>query len=172
MYWKGKNCNNCGLQNQFSRLCRKPKQTRSKVNSIEDNTTDQSVNAIQNANYNPQCESDFDSSDDNMLTRIASNTVQIEPKNMILPIGNTKVGTLIESGNVCKILNESLATEVINHFTFAQWLTTATAHELKTFANETIPVIGMVQATIESNGWRIEDAEFTVVRDALKPSIG
>ena len=30
----------------------------------------------------------------------------------------------------------------------------------------------MVQAPIESHGWRIEDAEFVVVRDGLKPLIG
>ena len=85
---KRKTCNNCGLQNHFSLVCRKPKSsstkpTPSNVNSIEETTTEQSVNAIQNTNYNPQCESDFDSSDDNMVARIASNTIQIEPKNTI-----------------------------------------------------------------------------------------
>ena len=50
---KGKTCNNCGLQNHFSRVCRKPKSTSTKstrpnVNSIEENTTEQSVNAVQN----------------------------------------------------------------------------------------------------------------------------
>ena len=30
----------------------------------------------------------------------------------------------------------------------------------------------MIQAPIASNGWRIEDAEFVVVRDGLKPLIG
>ena len=34
--------------------------------------------------YNPQCESDYDSSDDNMVAGIASNTIQIEPKNTTL----------------------------------------------------------------------------------------
>ena len=53
------------------------------------------VNAIQNGGYNSQCESDYDSSDDNMLASIASNTIQIEPKNTTLQIGNTQVGLLI-----------------------------------------------------------------------------
>ena len=83
--------NNCGLQNHISRVCRKPKSsstkpTRPNVNSIEEKTTEQSINAIKNANYSPQCESDYDSSDDNMVVRIASNTVQNEPKNTILQI--------------------------------------------------------------------------------------
>ena len=116
---KGKTCNNCRLHNHFSRVCRKPKSsytksTRPNINSIEENTTEESVNAIQNDNRNPQCESEYDSSDDNMVASIASNTVQIEPKSTILQIGNTKVGLLIDSGVVCKVLNESLATEVIN----------------------------------------------------------
>ena len=92
-------CNNCGLHNQFSRVCRKPKssstkQTRSIVNSIEDNATDQTVDAIKKANYNPQGDSDYDRSDDNMVASTASNTVQIKPKNTIIQIKNTKVGLL------------------------------------------------------------------------------
>ena len=102
---KGKTCNNCGLQNHFSRVCRKPesssnKSTRSNFNSIEETTLDQSVNAIQNTDYNPQCESDYDSSDDNMVASIASNSIQIEPKSTTLQIGNTQVGLLIDSGSV------------------------------------------------------------------------
>ena len=93
-------------------------------------------------------------------------------KNTILQIGNTQVGLLIDSSIVCSILNESLATEVVNNSTLARWLTTAPALELKTFANEPIPVIGMMQAPIESKGWRIEDAEFVVVKDGLKSLIG
>ena len=107
-----------------------------------------------------------------MVASIASYTVQIEPKNTILQIGNNKVGLLIDSRIVCSILNESLATVVISNYTLARLLTTAPAQELKTFANETIPVIGMMKAPIESNGWRIEDAEVVVVRDGLTPLIG
>ena len=165
------------MQNQFSRVCRKPessstKPTRSNVNSIEETTTEQSVKAIQKTNYNPRCESDYDSSYDNMVASIASTTVQIEHKNAILQIGITKVGLLIESGSVCSILNESLATEVISNSTLAQWLTKTPPQELKTFANEPIPVMGIMQAPAESKGSRIEDAEFVVLRDGLKPLIG
>ena len=103
-----------------------------------------------------------------MVASIASNTIQIEPKYTTLQIGNTKVGLLIDSGSVCSILNESLAKELVKISILAQWLTTAPAQELKTFANEPIPVIGMMQAPIESNGWRIEDAEFVLVKDGLK----
>ena len=120
-----------------------------------------------------QCESDQDSSDDNMVASIARNLIQIElKKKTTLQIGNTKVGIPIDSGSVCSILNECLAMEAVNNSTLAKWLTTAPAQELKTFANEPKPVIGMMQAPIVSNGWRIEDAEFVVVKDGLKPLIG
>ena len=107
-----------------------------------------------------------------MAASIASTTVQIEPKNTILQIGNTQVALLIDSGSVCSILNESLAVKVINNSTLARWLATAPAQELKIFANAAIPVIGMMQTPEENNGWRIEDAEFVVFRDGLKPLIG
>ena len=107
-----------------------------------------------------------------MAASIASNRIQIETKNTTLQIGKTKVGLLIDSGSVCSLLNKSLAMEVVNNSTLARWLTTTPAQELKTIANEPIPVIGMMQAPIESNGWRIEFAEFVVVKDGLKPLIG
>ena len=172
---RGKTCNNCGLQNHFLRVCRKPssnKPIRSNVNSVEETSTDQTVHAIQNMNYNPQCESDYDSSDDNMVASIAKNAIQIVPKNTILQIGNTQVGLLIDSGSVCSILPESLASEIVENSPLARWLMIAPSQELKTFSNEPISVTGMIQAPIASNGWRLEETEFVVVRDGLKPLVG
>ena len=174
---RGKTCNNCGLQNHFSRVCRKPKSSsnkpiRSNVNSVEETSTDQTVNAIQNMNYNPRCESDSDSSDDNMVASIASNAIQIEPKNTILQIGNTQVGFLTDLGSVCSILPKSVAAEIVENSPPARWLMIAPPQELKTFSNEPINVTGMIQAPIASNGWRLEEAEFVVVRDGLKPLVG
>ena len=174
---RGKTCNNCGLQNHFSRVCRKPKSssnksTRSNVNSVEETTTDQTVNAIQNMNYNSQGKSDYNSSDDNMVASIASNAIQMEPKNTILQIGNNHVGVFIDSGSVCSILPESLASEVVENSPLARWLMIAPPQELKTFSNEPINVTGVIQAPIASNGWRLEEAEFVVVSDRLKPLVG
>ena len=47
-----------------------------------------------------------------------------------------------------------------------------TLKKLKTFANEPVPVIGMMQTPVESNSWRTDDGEFVVVKDGLKPLIG
>ena len=135
---RGKTCNNCGLKNHFSRVCRKPKSSsnkpiRSNVNSVEETSTDQTVNAIQIMHYKPPCESDYDSSDDNMVASIASNAIQIEPKNTILQIGNTQVGLLIDSGSVCSILPESLASEIVENSPLAQWLMIAPPRNSKHF---------------------------------------
>ena len=161
---KCKDCKSCVLQNHFPCVCRKPrststKTTRPNVNSIDVNTTDNSVNAILSENYNSECRSDYDGYDDNLLAMIANNTLQIEPKNTTLQIGNTKVGLIIDSGSVCSVLISSLATEVNNNSTLARWLTTAPSKELKTFSNRPIPRIEMMQTSVESNGRRIEDAE-------------
>ena len=96
---------------------------------------------------------------------------ELNQKKAFLQIGNIKVGLLIDSESVCSISNESLAAEVINNSNLAQLLTTVAPKELRTFANEPIPVIGMMQTPGESNSCRIEHAEFVEVRDGLKPLI-
>ena len=101
---KNKTCNNCDLQNHFVCVCRNSKSTSikpacPKVNSIHNNTTDISANVVSTKNYNPEIQSDYDSSDHNMVASIASITLNFEPKNTILQI---------DSGSVSSILNESL----------------------------------------------------------------
>ena len=57
-------------------------------------------------------------------------------------------------------------------FWLSDWLSIETAKYLKTFANEPIPLIVMIQIAVAYNCWQIEDAEFVVVRDGLKTFIG
>ena len=107
-----------------------------------------------------------------MVASIASSSIKIEPNHTTLPIGNTQVVILVDSGSVCSILTESLAAEIVDNSHRAQWFMTAPPQKLKIFANEPINVMGMIQAPIASKGWRTEDAEFVVVHDGLKPLIG
>ena len=88
---KGTTCNICGIQNHFARDCRKPKFTITKIVrpneiSIDNNTTDNSVDAVLNSEHNPECKSNYDSSGDNMLASIASNTLHNSPKKTKLEI--------------------------------------------------------------------------------------
>ena len=96
-------------------MCFKPKSTYTKtarpnVNSTDDNTTDNSVNALLNKKNNLEYE--FDCQHCSQLASIASYIFHIEPKNTILRIGNTKVVPLIDPGIVCSIQNESFATGI------------------------------------------------------------
>ena len=85
-----------------------------------------------------------------MVASIASKTLHIEPKNSLLQIGNKKTGILIDSGRVCSILNESLATKIIGTSSLARWLKTATSKDHKTIANEQIPAIGMIKTPVKA----------------------
>ena len=138
--------------------------------SFVDSRTDKSVNAVLSMNYNQERTSDYDSFDDNMVDSIASNRLHIEPKITILQFGNTKVALLIDSGSVYSVLNESL--NMIKRSSLARWLTIAPSKDLKTFANEILAEIAMMQTLVESKRWRIEDAEVYVVIDGLKLLIG
>ena len=120
------------------------------------------VNAIANLKYEPESKIDYDSSNDNMVASIANTTLQIKPKITTLQIGNKKLDLLIDSGSSCSILNESLATEIINNSSLARWLTTASVKELKIFAIEPFPVIVVMQTSVDV-------AEFVLVGDGLKP---
>ena len=58
---------------------------------MQANTTEDSVDAISDMNYAPECEFDYGSADYNIVASIASTTLQTEPKNLTLQIGNTEV---------------------------------------------------------------------------------
>ena len=141
-----------------------PKTPRPNIKSIDLTTKNHSVNAIANIKYEPVCKFDYDSSDDNIVASIAITTLQVEPKETTLQIGNKNVDFLSDSGIFCSILNDSLATG-------SRWLTTAPTNGLKNFANEPIHVIGVMQTPGASNCRRINDSEFATDHDRLKPPL-
>ena len=141
-----------------------PKTPRPNIKSIDLTTKNESVNAIANIKYKPECNFDYDSSDGNMVASIAITTLQVEPKETTLEIGIKNVGLLSDSGSFCSILSDPLAT-------VAPWLTTAPTKELKNFANEPISLIGVMQTPGASNCRRIKDAEFATDHDRLQPPL-
>ena len=48
----------------------------------------------------------------------------------------------------------------------------APSTELQIFAIEPVPVIGIMQMPVESKDWQIENAEFVLDSDGLKPLTG
>ena len=141
-----------------------PKTPRPNIKSIDLTTKNDSVNAIVIIKYEPERKFDYDSADDNMVASIAITTLEVEPKETTLQIGNKNVDLLSDSGSFCSILNDSLAT-------VARWLTTAPTNGLKNFANEPIHVISVMQTPGASNCRRINDAEFATDHDRLKPPL-
>ena len=65
-------------------MCRKPefkstKLTRLNANSVDENITDNSYNAVSNMDHNPEYKFDYDNLDKNIVASIARNILQIEP---------------------------------------------------------------------------------------------
>ena len=91
--------------------------TRSDVKAINNSDSTPSagnaVIAIKDGKKNRECGSDYVSSDNDMNASIASKSLKTDPRNTTLKIGNTAAGLFDESGTVCRILNESLTTEII-----------------------------------------------------------
>ena len=106
-----------------------------------------------------------------MVASIGSTTLQIAPKNSTFQIRDTNVGHVNDSGSVSSILSGTLAKAVIKKASLVL-LTNAPAKDIKIVANEPIPVINVMQTSVASNDWWVEDAEFVVVCDGLQSLIG
>ena len=90
------------------------------INLIETHTTSEiSDSAIATHDYKVECKYVYESSDDNMVVSIESKTLQMEPRNATLQLGNANMVLLFDSGSVCTIVNESLATKVLRNSSLA-----------------------------------------------------
>ena len=147
---KGKTCNNCGLLNNFAKVCRKQKNKNSKpqdpkkkmVRVVEEEPhPEDSVNFLQPAKL---YELDYSSGEeDNTVAIIETAVAKVEPLNMPLKIGNIK----------CSILNHSLPSQVVQSSPRAFWINETMPPQLRTFSNEPIQVEGKIQAPITSKVW-------------------
>ena len=113
---RGKKCNNCGIENHFAKVCRKPKDPNSypnpkpRVNNVEKDDQTEDVNQI-SADFDPDLESNYSSGEDNCVASISSadSTTSVEAINLSVVFGNTATNVLVDSGGVCTLINESLA---------------------------------------------------------------
>ena len=127
---RGKVCKNRGINNLFTKVCRKPKnliKSKPRVNIVDDvlsevatvgtsATVEDQVNQIdsmlQKHNiYDANCGSIYDNLDDNCVAVIANdeNLREVEPVNMQKQFGNVETKALVDSGSVCKIILKNLA---------------------------------------------------------------
>ena len=65
-------------------------------------------------NNDPECESDYESSDENMVASIACTTFQNEPKKTLSQIGNTNVGPLLSLEVSILYLTDTFVKMVLN----------------------------------------------------------
>ena len=78
----------------------------------------------------------------------------------------------MDSGSVCTIVNKSLADKVVSECKDSYWIQSAEIHDLKTFSNDIIKIVGIIKTSIRCNDWIATDVDVTVVEDGHRPIIG
>ena len=176
---RGKKCNNCGIDNHFAKVCRKPKnptsypKPRPRVNNVEKDDQAEDINQI-SIDFDPDLESNYSSDEDNCVATVSSTefTTLVEALNLPVTIGNTAKNVLVDWGSVCTIVKESLATSIVSQDPNSKWIREANPKQLKTFSNEPIHTLGTLQTSIQSNNWYSNPIEIQVVTDGHRPLLG
>ena len=137
------------------------------VNNIERLLQEQGI-------YDENYDSDYDDYDDIYVATILikSDTREVEPVNLDSCVGNTKTKALVDSGSVCPIINKSLAKTVVSECKGSYWVQSPEMHDLKTFSNDIIKIVGVINTSIQCNDWIATGVNVTVVEDDLRPIIG
>ena len=188
---RGTNCKNCGIANHFGKVCRKPKlayKPKPRVNNVDNSeaatvgtssTVTEQVNHIdrllqKQGIYDANYDSDYDDYDDNCVAAISinSDSREVEPVNLDICIGNTKTKALVDSGSVCTVIIKSLATTVVSECKKSYWVQSPEMHDLETFSNDLIKIIGVIKTSIKCNDWVATDVDVTIVEDGHRPIIG
>ena len=87
-------------------------------------------------------------------------------------LGNTATNVLVDSGSVCTIINETLANSIISQDSISKWIREAVPRLLKTFSNELIHTLGILQTSIQSKNWYANRIEIQVVTDGHRSLLG
>ena len=172
-------CNNCGIENHFAKVCRKPKDPNSypkpkpRVNNVEKDDQTEDINQI-SADFDPDLESNYSSDEDNCVASVslADFTTSVEAVNFSLVFGNTATNVLVDSGSVCTIINKSLADSIISQDPNSKWKREANPKQWKTFSNEPIQTLGILQTSIQSKIWYANPIEIQVGTDGHRPLLG
>ena len=119
-------------------------------------------------------EANYSSDEDNCVASVSSEdfTTSVEAINFNVVFGNTATNILVDSAIVCTIINESLADSIISQDPNSKWMREANPKQLKTFSNEPIQTLGVLQTSIQSNNWCANPIEIQVVTDGHRPLLG
>ena len=96
----------------------------------------------------------------------------VEAINLPVVLGNTATNVLVDSGSVCTIINESLANSIVSQDSKSKWIREANSKQLKTFSNEPIHTLSILQTSIQSNNWYANPIKIQVVTDGHRPLLG
>ena len=176
---RGKKYNNCGIENHFAKVCRKPKDPNSypkpkpRVNNDEKDDQTEDGNQM-SAAFDPDLESNYSSDEDNCVASISSadSTFSVEAINLPVVFGNTATNVLVDSGSVCTLINESVADSIISQDLNSKWIREANPKQLKTFSNEPIQTLGILQTSFRSNNWYANPIENQVLTNVHRPLLG
>ena len=190
---RGKNCKNCGIANHFAKVCRKTKEPikpKPRVNYVDDSVSEAAtvgtsataayqVNSInrllqQQSIYDANYDSDYDDYDDNCVAAISiqNDVREVKPVNLEICVGNKKTKALVDSGSVCTIVNKCLADTVESECNESYWVQSPEIHDLKTFSNDIIKIVGVIDTSIKCNDWIATGVDVTVVEDGHRSIIG
>ena len=169
---KGKTSKSCGLLKHFANISHKwNNQNRQNPKKRSVNTVDEDPHPEDTVNFlhsSKLFEFDYSSGKDNMVATIQNDFAEIEPLNMPIRIENISTSLLVDFGSACSILNQSLASRVVNSSSYAFWVRQKANPKLKNFSNKSIRIEDKIQTPLLSNGWNTRSATFTVVADGLK----
>ena len=105
---RGKKCHDCGIENHFAKVCRKPKgpssypKPKPRVKNVEKDDQTDDVNQIL-VYFVPDLESNYSSDEDNCVASVSSadSTTPIEAINLPVVLGNAATNVLVNSGSAC-----------------------------------------------------------------------
>ena len=106
------------------------------------------------------------------MISIKSDTREVEPVNLDICVGNTKTKALLDSGSVCTIINKSFANTVMSECKESCWVQSPEIHDLKTFSNDIINIVGVINTSIKCNDWIATGVDVTVAEGGHRPIIG
>ena len=97
---------------------------------------------------------------------------EVEPINMQIQLGNIEPKALVDSGSVCTIINNSLANAVITNSKENYWTKPLEFQDFKTFSNELLKTIGVINTTVNCNDWIDNNVNVIVVEDGHSSIFG
>ena len=97
---------------------------------------------------------------------------EVKPVNLQSQFRNIETKTFVDSGSVCIIISKSLADAVIMNSKSSYGTKQSAIQDLKTFYNELIKTVGLINTTVKCKDWIATKANVTVAENEHRPNLG